>query len=57
VVLLSSLAGQEPEILDPDGGDLQTFRTTYAAIDCAVRALARRIDLLAREEREGGRSG
>jgi protein-tyrosine-phosphatase/predicted ATP-grasp superfamily ATP-dependent carboligase len=57
VVLLGSLAGQEPEILDPDGGDLQTFRTTYAAIDCAVRALARRIDLLAREEREGGRSG
>lgn len=45
VMLLGSFDDHELEIPDPDGGDLQTFQATYAAIDHAVKALARRIRL------------
>jgi protein-tyrosine-phosphatase/predicted ATP-grasp superfamily ATP-dependent carboligase len=51
VVFLGSFDERELEIRDPDGGDLQTFQTAYAAIDRAVRALASLVQLAGRGER------
>lgn len=52
VVFLGSFGDHELEIADPDGRDLQTFQAAYVAIDHAVQALARFLQLHSRQKTE-----